>query len=178
MDLEFSALNPGLITGSLVVGSRGETIGPRGNSSGLATKTDRSLLVWLRSRSEIVLTGGLTAEIENYSMPSQAGLAIFTASKRNYPQLVERLDEVVWPKADNYSGALNQLCIMGFTMIHTEFGTAGFVELVTADLIDGFVSSNSASGIEEFCHSQNLEIAQVNQVSDLVIGRVIGRGRA
>lgn len=178
MDLDFSVLDPGSITGSLVVGSRGEAIGPRGNSNGLATKTDRSLLVWLRSRSEIVLTGGLTAEIENYSMPSQAGLAIFTASERNYPQLAGRLDEVVWPKADNYSGALQQLCVMGFTMIHTEFGTAGFVELVMAGLIDGFVSSNSASGIEQFCHSEYLEIAELHQVSDLVIGRVIGRGRA
>ncbi len=178
MDLEFSALNPGPVTGSLVVGSRGETIGPGGNSNGLASKTDRSLLVWFRSRSEIVLTGGLTAEIENYGMPSQARLAIFTASKRNYPQLAESLDEVVWPRAENYFGALQQLSVMGFTMIHTEFGAAGFVDLVMADVIDGFVSSNFASGIEQFCHAENLEIAEVHQVSDLVIGRVIGRGRA
>jgi riboflavin biosynthesis pyrimidine reductase len=178
LDLDFSALNPAPITGSLVVGSRGETIGPRGNSNGLATKTDRGLLDWFRSRSQIVLTGGRTAEIENYSMPSQARLAIFTASMRNYPQLAGRLDEVVWPKADNYSAALQQLSLMGFTTIHTEFGSEGFVELVDAGFIDGYVSSNFASGIAQFCHSQHLDVAQVHKVSDLVIGQVIGRGRA
>ena len=175
---DFSAFSPGTITASLVVSSTGAAVSDLGNSAGLGNDTDLEFLKWLRSRAEVVLTSGLTAEIENYRMPTKAKLAILTNQNRNYPRLSNNLDDVIWCKADSYVGALDHLQKAGYKTIHTEFGPTGFVSLVDSGLVDGFISSKSKSGIMDFASEHSLSVESLIDFGDLSIAKVLGRGKA
>lgn len=175
---DFSSLNPGPTTASLVVASDGGAVSALGTSAGLGNQTDLQLLKWFRARAAVVLTSGLTAKLENYRMPQKAKLAIFTRSERDYPKLRPHLPEVLWPKGKTYLEAFQQLVEEGFGIIHTEFGPTGFINLVLSGAVDGYLSSLSESGIENFCSINQLEITSLHKHPDLVIARVSGRGKA
>lgn len=171
-------LPAGNVTASLVVSPAGSAVSTNGTSRGLGNETDLALLKWFRARSQIVLTSGKTAELENYRYPSSTGLAILSRSQRTYDSLAEDREKVLFlTGVDTYLQAIDGLKNRGFQKIHCEFGPTGFVELVNEDKVDGFVSSIEASGIEGFAKLHKLSVAKLHLVADdLVVGQLLGRG--
>lgn len=171
-------LPAGNVTASLVVSPTGSAVSTNGTSNGLGNETDLALLKWFRARSQIVLTSGKTAELENYRYPSSTGLAILSRSKRTYDSLAEDREKVLFlTGVDTYLQAIDELANLGFQKIHCEFGPTGFAELVNEGKVDGFVSSIEALGIERFAQLHNLSVAKKHEVADdLVVGQLLGRG--
>ena len=171
-------LPAGDVTASLVVSPTGSAISHSGTSRGLGNETDLALLKWFRARSQIVLTSGKTAELENYRFPSSAGLAILSRSQRTYDSLAEDREKVLFlTEIDTYRQAIDELTNKGFQKVHCEFGPSGFVELVNEGKVDGFVSSIKPLGIENFAQLHNLSVTKLHQVAnDLVVGQLLGRG--
>ena len=176
MTTDFSFIAAGDITASLVVDERGNTKNGSGNSKGLGNQTDLNFLLWLRARSQIVLTSGITAEAEDYAYPSSAELAILTRSNRTYPRLADSLNRVRFISAASFAEAIASLQSEGLVRIHTEFGETGFLSLV-GDNIDCFLSSREQAGIEHFLRRTGLQALETFDLSDLQIARVAGRGR-
>ena len=176
--LDFSHLSPGLVTASLVVNEEGFAWSRAGNSKGLGNETDFQLLKWFRARAEIVLTSGLTADLENYRLPSMPKLAILSNSKRYYPNLDQHKDEIVWLTEMNYLDAVQELRSRGFHSVHTEFGPSGFTALANSVDVHAFLSSISPQGLHIFANEHDLNIEVVAELKDLVIARVSGRGKA
>jgi len=164
------------VTASLVVGEDGSSKSELGNSKGLGNQTDLELLLWFRSRSQIVLTSGATAEADNYKYPANTELAILSRAKRNFPRLTPDLNKVRFLQGQTISDAIKALQHQGFTEIHTEFGETGFLEL-SSGLVDCYLSSKSANGIEAFLKRTGLVASERFSLPDLEIARVVGRGR-
>jgi hypothetical protein len=175
----FDELKPGPVTASLVVSKDGLSISKLGNSKGLGNETDRQLLRWFRSRSQIVLTSGKTAQAEDYRYPSSVELAILSRSVRKYSSLEKDIQRVRFlADQEGYVSAVQTLLSQGFERIHTEFGLEGFVELVQSGCADGFVSCANENGITEFLDLTNLDqLARHSFGTDLVVCRVGGRGK-
>jgi hypothetical protein len=175
---EAFALQAGPITASLVVSPTGSAVSDEGTSKGLGNQTDLSLLKWFRSRSEIVLTSGKTAELENYRLPSKSQLAILSRTERTYQSLGDDKTKVLFlEKVDSYGKAIDQLQALGFTKIHCEFGPAGFVDLINKKLTNGFVSSTEPSGIEQFAQEHQLLLENIEVFAgDLFVAQLLGRG--
>ena len=171
-------LPAGDVTASLVVSPTGSAVSTNGTSRGLGNETDLALLKWFRARSQIVLTSGKTAELENYRYPSRTELAILSRSQRNYDSLAKDREKVLFLSGvETYLQAIDELTNLGFQRIHCEFGPSGFVDLVNEGKVDGFVSSVEASGIERFAQLHNLSAAKLHLVADdLVVGQLLGRG--
>lgn len=168
----------GPLTASLVVSELGSATGSSGSSKGLGNRTDLELLKWFRSRSEIVLTSGKTAELENYRYPASAELAILSRSSRSYDSLGEDKSRVLFLDGlESYPQAIEALKEQGYSKVHCEFGPSGFNDLVSAQLVEGYVSSLNESGIAAFATLHNLSIVEVQQINgDLYVSQVIGRG--
>ena len=171
-------LPAGDVTASMVVSPTGSAVSTSGTSRGLGNETDLALLKWFRARSQIVLTSGKTAELENYRYPSSTGLAILSRSQRTYDSLTEDREKVLFLNGvDTYRQAIEELRNLGFQKVHCEFGPSGFIELVNEGKVDGFVSCVEASGIESFAQRHNLSVAKLHDVADdLVVGQLLGRG--
>ena len=176
MTTDFSFLAAGAVTASLVVDENGSTRSQLGNSRGIGNQTDLNFLLWLRNRSQMVLTSGITAEAEDYRYPSNSDLAILTNSNRNYPRLSDSISKVRFLSNKTFLEAIESLLAEGITQIHTEFGETGFQALV-AERISCFVSSISTEGIERFLDRTGLALGDSFSLPDLVIARVDGRGR-
>lgn len=168
----------GPITASLVVSELGSATGSLGSSKGLGNRTDLDLLKWFRSRSEIVLTSGKTAEIESYRYPASAELAILSSSSRSYDSLGKDKSRVLFLEGlESYQQAIEALREKGYSKVHCEFGPSGFTELVSAQLVEGYVSSINESGIAAFANLHNLSTVEVQQINgDLYVSQLIGRG--
>jgi hypothetical protein len=174
----FETLDAGPVTASVVVSASGQAISAAGNSKGLGNKTDLELLKWFRRRSQVILTSGLTAELENYRMPQSAQLAILSKTERSYPGLADNLKDVMLLKGvDSYQAAITRLADLGYQRIHTEFGPTGFCALVNAQSVEGFISSVSPGGIEAFVRDNQLSAMEPHFIEDeLFVARAIGRG--
>ncbi len=176
----FEILEAGPVTASLVVSANGEAVSSLGNSKTLGNQTDLQLLKWFRARSEIVLTSGLTAELEGYRHPTQAKLAILSNTPRTYASLGQDLNRVLFlSESPSFADAVAQLSAEGYTRIHTEFGPTGFKSLVESSSVDGYVSSTSPEGISKFLQSAELYADKLQALSaDLFVAKVVGRGKA
>lgn len=171
-------LQAGPITASLVVSTTGSAVSAAGTSRGLGNTTDSNLLRWFRNRSEIVLTSGKTAELENYRLPSKPKLAILSETQREYQLLGQDKAKVIFlQNSDSYSSAIESLLSLGYSRIHCEFGPTGFVDLVKQNLTDGFVSSVEMKGIELFAKEHELLLESAEEYAgDLFVARLLGRG--
>lgn len=176
MTTDFSLLSAGEVTASLVVDEGGNSKSAEGNSRGIGNATDLEFLLWLRARSQIVLTSGITAEAENYKYPANSELAVLSNSKRHYPRLAESLDKVRFISNSSFSEAVRKLQEQGFKRIQTEFGETGF-QALACDQIDCFLSSKSRAGIKQFLERTGLVAKETFDLSELQIARVVGRGR-
>lgn len=177
MTPDFSPLAPGDITASLVVDVEGRSVSAQGNSRGIGNETDLALLRWLRSRSQVILTSGKTAEVDNYRLPSVAKLAILSNQGRTYPRLQEHLDDVLFIRDAGYLEAIENLQEMGYERIHTEFGESGFCVVVESGA-DCFVSSVHESGVLSFAQRLNMQVEKMHHFGDLFVAQVVGRGSA
>ncbi len=171
-------LQAGPVTASLVVSATGSAVSEQGTSKGLGNATDLSLLKWFRNRSEIVLTSGKTAELENYRLPSTAQLAILSRTDRIYQSLGQDKTKVIFlENLDSFGSAIEELRTRGYERIHCEFGPTGFVDLVNQNLTAGFVSSVDVMGIELFAKEHELLVGTVEEFGgDLLVARLLGRG--
>jgi len=167
----------GDLTASLVVDESGSPVSASGTSRGLGNETDFALLMHLRRRSEVVLTSGLTARLEEYRMPSSADLAILSRSSGYYPaEQAERKLVQLGPNPRGYLGAITALQELGYNRIQTEFGPTGFLSIATLSSARCLLSSKSYSGIETFVSAENLSVESSYELPELVIATVSGRG--
>ena len=174
---DFSALEAGAITASLVVDHLGSAQGALGNSHGIGNETDRQLLLWFRSNAEVVLTSGATAIAEDYRMPSSCDLAILTRQPKGNFSIDPRDRKLIIMQCD-FAEGLNKLQELGYRRIHTEFGPTGFIELSRRSEVDCYLSSKSADGVDHFVSKHELAIEKRFELPDLLIAKVAGRGRA
>ena len=168
------------ITTSFVVDSKGSIASAQGNSKGLGNESDLQLLLALRSHSEVVLTSGLTARVEQYKMPSNADLAIFTMQGVEAlglrPNPGQQLLILSPPETISYKGALAQLRDR-YSSVHIEFGPRGFSDVLEQiDLV--VVSSKSEQGAAKFTASFDLLILDEIRLPDLFVTLAVGRGKA
>ena len=174
---DFSTLEAGAITASLVVDHLGSAQGALGNSRGIGNETDRQLLLWFRSKAKVVLTSGATAIAEDYKMPSSCDLAILTRQPKSSFSIDPRDRRLIFMHGGYFKG-VNQLQGLGYRRIHTEFGPTGFIELSRRSEVDCYLSSKSADGMDQFASKHELAIEKWFDLPDLFIAKVAGRGRA
>jgi len=161
-----------------VVSPEGAFVGANGASTGIGNRTDFELLMHLRSRSDVVLTSGVTARMERYRHPTTADLAVFTRGPKFVPFGGTGNSVVHIPaEVEDYSSAVAYLQAQGYEAIHTEFGATGFSALSVDDKVVALLSSTSPEGIENFCDQRGLIVISQVQIEDLHIARVTQRGK-
>ena len=160
------------LTASLVVGHNGNYVSDTGTSKGLGNPADFELLKHLRSRSQVVLTSGLTARLERYKMPSTADLAILSRSGGYAPEVTGGREVIQLGEQAGYFEATTVLSELGYERIHTEFGAAGFTQLARHDEVDCILSSTTDGGLQAFCERQSLAIFDLISLPELFIARV------
>lgn len=160
------------LTASLVVGHSGNSVSDNGTSQGLGNAVDFALLMHLRSRSQVVLTSGLTARLEHYKMPSTADLAILSRTGGFEPEVTGGREVIQLGERADYFEATAALRELGYERIHTEFGAAGFTQLARHDEVDCILSSTTETGLRAFCEQQSLAIIDLFSLPELFIARV------
>lgn len=175
-----SAINKAEITSSFVVDEIGSFVNEAGNSKGIGNQTDLELLRALRAKSEVVLTSGLTARAEQYTMPKHADLAIFTARGVSglglKPRAGQKLQILTPPLVTGYQAAISAIKTQ-YQFIHVEFGWEGTKAI--RNHIDLFIlSSKQRQGIDIFVEKLDLVSTATFELPDLSITLAVGRGKA
>ena len=119
----------------MVAGSNAEFFDESGSSRGLSNELDRLLIGKLRSISDVVVTGGNTARIENYVNPTKAKLAVITRSA------VVDGDRIILnppPSSELADWVIETLGLMGFKSILLEVGPSLARQFLDHDLVDEF----------------------------------------
>jgi riboflavin biosynthesis pyrimidine reductase len=119
----------------MVAGSDGSFVDTKGSSRGISNNLDRDLLIHLRTLSDIVVTGGATARLEQYRKPKTASLAII--SRRH----VEISDAIALTPPESSQVAvwsLQELRRLGFNRVLLEVGPSLAREFLENDLVDEF----------------------------------------
>ena len=118
---------------NMVVGANGELTDETGSSRGLSNQTDRELIGYLRSISDIYVTGGNTARSENYRTPSNGTFAVITRDSIGLPGNLFITPPIGEPVT---ASALKQLRFEGFTRILLEVGPSLASQFLVDDLVD------------------------------------------
>ena len=166
------------VTTSFVVDGKGEVANSSGNSKGIGNQTDLELLRSMRASSQVVLTSGLTARMEQYRMPRHADLAIFTAQGVSQldlkPRAGQNLIILSPPIVNSYQESLRALRTQ-YQNIHVEFGPCGAESLRKE--IDLFViSSTVRNGIHGFLKGLQLQETESFELPELFVTLAVGRG--
>ena len=166
------------VTTSFVVDENGEVANSSGNSKGIGNQTDLELLRSMRASSEVVLTSGLTARLEQYRMPRHADLAIFTAQGVSQldlkPRAGQNLIILSPPIVNSYQESLRALRTR-YQNIHVEFGPRGAQSLRKE--IDLFVISSTVRiGIHSFLKGLQLQETESFELPELFVTLAVGRG--
>lgn len=169
-DYLLAVLSGQRVTASLVVDEDGSTQDVNGGSKLLGGDTDLQWLRALRSRSDLVVTGGVTYRAEQYRMPRNADLAVFSRSPLTAPQGYQdspRFLPFVGAR-ESISAELTKLRGK-YRTIHLEFGAQTLFP-VTRELGLGiWLSSQYKSGIDYFCEESQLRQLHALRVNDLHI---------
>lgn len=132
----------------MVVSGSGDFVDEQGSSRGISSEFDRKLIGRLRSLSDVVVTGGNTARVEQYQQPKHADLAVITRS----PGLFSAFQTLTPPNGVAVTDwCLSRLRELGYERILLEVGPTLAREFLTRNVVD------------EFCltvTSGNLEVAQ------------------
>jgi riboflavin biosynthesis pyrimidine reductase len=120
---------------NMVVGPGGQFADESGSSRGISNEIDRSLLVHLRALSEVVVTGGETARIEQYRKPRSAALAIIS---RRPAVIVDAISLTPPATSEVATWCIAELRRFGFTRILLEVGPSLAREFLQRDLVDEF----------------------------------------
>jgi riboflavin biosynthesis pyrimidine reductase len=119
----------------MVAGPGGVFVDESGSSRGISNQDDRELLAYLRTLSDVVVTGGETARLERYRKPKSASLAVIT---RRYTDIAEAL-VLTPPESEGVAAwTIAELELRGFRKILLEVGPSLALEFLQQDLVDEF----------------------------------------
>lgn len=116
---------------NMVVSGNSGFIDETGSSRGISNELDRKLIGHLRRRSDVVVTGGNTARVEQYRVPSHCALAVISATFE--------IDDSRYTRLESPETAIAKLNELGFERILLETGPT---------LSKYFLESGQ---VEEFC---------------------------
>ena len=119
----------------MVVGPKAEFSDKTGSSRGISNDLDRLLIGKLRAVSDVAVTGGNTARIEQYKTPKNAKLAVITRSNAVYEGWI-RLNPPNSSKLPEW--VIETLNSMGFTAILLEVGPSLARQFLAHNLVDEF----------------------------------------
>lgn len=119
----------------MVVGPLGQFVDESGSSRGISNVIDRNLLIHLRTLSDVVVTGGETARLEQYRKPKNASLAIIS---RRPVGIVDAIILTPPPTSEAASWSVIELKRLGFARILLEVGPSLAREYLQRDLVDEF----------------------------------------
>ena len=115
---------------NMVVSGSGEFVDENGSSRGISNDLDRQLIGHLRRQSDVVVTGGNTARIEKYRVPSHCALAVISSTFE--------LDEERFIRLSDPETAISKLNELGFERILLETGPSLSRYFLEAGLVDEF----------------------------------------
>ena len=120
---------------NMVVSPEGSFVDSKGSSRGISNELDRSLIVHLRSLSDVYVTGGNTARNEAYKVKEKPALAVITATDYELPGAI-----MLTPPAgvSAFPWVLATLTNRGFERILLEVGPSLAKEFLAGDLVDEF----------------------------------------
>lgn len=157
---------------NMVVDSSGKFTDASGSSRGISNENDRSLLVRLRKLSDVYVTGGNTARLEGYKVPTLRNLAIIT-SKQVAEGIIsltprESVELTQW--------VIDELHAKQFKKILLEVGPKLAKEFLSKDRIDEFcltvvngdisIAKSVLVGLES-----TLDLVSVEKVEDTLFTR-------
>ena len=141
-------------------------VGLDGSSRSISNSTDRELIVWLRSISDVYVTGGNTARKEHYQTPVKGKLAVVSRTKLGDPNQI-------WlnPPAEELLPAwtIGELRRLGYQRILLEVGPTLAKQFLEADCVDEFCLTitqgdlASAKAVVSLLGA-NLELAELFEV--------------
>jgi len=99
---------------NMVVSGIGGFVDETGSSRGISNELDRKLIGHLRRRSDVVVTGGNTARVEQYRVPSHCALAVISNSFT--------IEDDRFISLDSPETAITKLRELGFSRILLETG--------------------------------------------------------
>ncbi|MEY4990446.1 MAG: hypothetical protein RIS08_672 [Actinomycetota bacterium] len=158
------------LTASLVVDEIGSTKDKNGGSRLLGGDADLQWLRALRSRVDLVVTGGATYRTEQYRMPKRADLAVFSRGPLLAPEGFESSPRFL-PLVGEHrslSGELAKL-MNRYSNIHLEFGALTLIPILRELGFGVWVSSQFNTGIDTFCSDHDMRCVHVIQLEDLHI---------
>lgn len=158
------------ISSSLVVDEYGATRDLSGGSKQLGGATDLIWLKALRSRVDLVVTGGNTYRTEQYRMPKTAALAVFSRSEIKPPAGYNGSPRFL-PQVGEFSSLSDQIKNLSrnYPRLHLEFGPQTLVPLLRELGIGVWVSSQYEDGLVRFCHEHSLAQVHLIRVEDLYL---------
>ena len=120
---------------NMVAGPGGVFIDESGSSRGISNQDDRELLAYLRTLSDVVVTGGETARLERYRKPKSALLAVITRRSTDIAEAIvlsppEPEEVATW--------SITELERRGFSKVLLEVGPSLALEFLQNDLVDEF----------------------------------------
>ncbi|MFM2024184.1 MAG: hypothetical protein RLZZ56_197 [Actinomycetota bacterium] len=119
----------------MVVSPEGSFVDSKGSSRGISNELDRSLIVHLRSLSDVYVTGGNTARNEAYKVKEKPVLAVITATDYELPGAIMLTPPVGFSA---YPWVIATLTSRGFERILLEVGPSLAKEFLAGDLVDEF----------------------------------------
>ena len=120
---------------NMVAGPSGEFVDEAGSSRGISNDLDRKLIGKLRSVSDVLVTGGNTARLENYKSTSNLQLVVIS-----HHQIYSDGRITISPPANSDLGAwvLSEVRSLGFERILLEVGPSLARKFLASDLVDEF----------------------------------------
>lgn len=139
---------------NMVVDSVGSFVDSSGSSRGISNDLDRKLIGHLRRQSDVIVTGGNTARVEQYRVPSHCSLAVISSSFQIPDDRFMRLA--------NPENAIAELKSRGFEHILLETGptlSKFFLEQGTVDEFCLTVTGGSLEVAAKTLASFNADLA-------------------
>ncbi|MEY4994850.1 MAG: hypothetical protein RLZ65_699 [Actinomycetota bacterium] len=158
------------ISSSLVVDEYGATVDLSGGSKQLGGPTDLLWLKALRSRVNLVVTGGNTYRTEQYRMPKTAALAVFSRSGVKAPAGYEGSPRFL-PQIGELASLSDQIKNLNqnFPRLHLEFGPQTLLPVLKELGIGVWVSSQYEVGLDRFREQNSLTAVHRIRVQDLYL---------
>ena len=120
---------------NMVVGAKGSFTDESGSSRGISNDTDRALIKWLRSISDVVVTGGHTARNESYRNTSKLQLAVISRK----PAVTDGRITLTPPTTTEVGPwTIDALRTKGFHRVLLEVGPSLAGEFLSKNLVDEF----------------------------------------
>ena len=120
------------IRANFVQGANGRLADEAGSSRGISNPTDLQRLLELRVLSDILVTDGKTARLEQYKIPKSTDLAVIT--RRGYTPRASVSSHRYLELRQSPEAAIGHLIELGYQRILLELGPKVFAEIVKAGI--------------------------------------------